>query len=214
MGMKERRQREIEERRAQILEAAKQVLFEHGIRRASIKKIARIAELGVGTIYFYFKNKQDLFIALQEEGLMLLSHSIRQAATQGNGPVENLRNIAYAYLKFCETEKDYFDILNYFLSTPDIIFESALKQQVDDLGSQILIHVIDAIDDGVKHCIFRKVNGKRYAVAFWGLLHGILHFKKMGKTILQGDDFSRLYHSSVETFIRGLSLQTGDPVGP
>ena len=109
--------------------------------------------------------------------------------------------------------QDYFDILNYFLSTPDIIFESVLKQQVDDLGAQILVHVIDAIDDGVKHCIFRQVNGKRYAVAFWGLLHGILHFKKMGKTILQGDDFSRLYHSSVETFIRGLSLQTVDPVG-
>ena len=207
MGLKERRQREIEERRRQILAAAKKVLFERGMRHASIKKIAQIAEVGVGTIYFYFKNKEALFIALQEEGLMLLSDRIQKASSHSDDPIANLQGIADAYLTFSETEKDYFDILNYFISTPDIVFESTLKQQIDEHGAQILARVIHAIDAGVRQKIFKKVDGRRYAVAFWGLLHGILHFKKMEKTILFGENFSSLYQASVETFIKGLASE-------
>ena len=39
---------------------------------SSCTKIARQAELAVGTIYFYFRSKEEIFAALQEEGLELL----------------------------------------------------------------------------------------------------------------------------------------------
>ena len=69
MGLKERRRREKEERRMQILDAARKLLFTKGINATSINQIAKLAELGVGTIYFYYRNKEELFAALQEEGL-------------------------------------------------------------------------------------------------------------------------------------------------
>jgi AcrR family transcriptional regulator len=72
MGLKERKQRERSERKKQILSAARKLLLQKGLNGTSINQIAKAAELGVGTIYFYFQNKEDVFTALQEEGLKIL----------------------------------------------------------------------------------------------------------------------------------------------
>ncbi len=69
MGLKERRSREKEARRNQILDAARALLFEKGLHATSINQIAKQAELGVGTIYFYYRSKEEIFADLQEEGL-------------------------------------------------------------------------------------------------------------------------------------------------
>ncbi len=76
MGVKERRELEKQARRDQILDAARKLLFSQGIEKISISRISKEAELGVGTIYFYFKNKEDIFIALQQEGVDVLFSGI------------------------------------------------------------------------------------------------------------------------------------------
>ena len=78
MGSIERRQREKEQRREQILNTARELLFKKGIDATSMNQIARNAELSVGTLYLYFKNKESLFAALQEEGLTLLCDKIKE----------------------------------------------------------------------------------------------------------------------------------------
>lgn len=76
MGVKERKAVEKQARRNQILDAARTLLFSSGINNISISKISKQAELSVGTIYFYYKNKEQIFVALQEEGLALLYSTI------------------------------------------------------------------------------------------------------------------------------------------
>ena len=76
MGLKERREREKEARKRQILAAARRLLFKKGIQSTSINQIARTAELGVGTIYFYYQSKEEIFYSLQEEGLDILFREI------------------------------------------------------------------------------------------------------------------------------------------
>ena len=70
MGIKQRRKREKEQRRRQILDASRTLLFKKGLNAISVNQIARQAELAVGTIYFYFRSKEEIFAALQEEGLL------------------------------------------------------------------------------------------------------------------------------------------------
>lgn len=59
-----RRQREREERYQTILNAAETLFVREGYHQTSINKIADLAEVSVGTVYFYFKNKEDLLIQL------------------------------------------------------------------------------------------------------------------------------------------------------
>jgi len=53
-----------EERITEIQRAAKKLFFEKGYQNSTVGEIARLLEIGKGTVYFYFKNKDDLYISL------------------------------------------------------------------------------------------------------------------------------------------------------
>ena len=212
MGLKERRKREIRERHAQIMDAARRVLFKHGMSMASIKRIAQTAELGVGTLYSYFGSKEDIFIALQEEGLEILSQAIQETVKEAEDPLTRLRKIARAYLAFSEESKDYFDILNYFLSSPGTVFEPGLKQQIDKHANQVLNILVTAIDSGRQQGVFHTTHPRRHAVILWATLHGLIQFRKMKEILLPGDDFYQLYNQAVDSFLRDLRPKSPWPV--
>ena len=100
MGAKERREREKEQRKNQILDTARALLLEKGLNATSINQIAKRSELSVGAIYFYYKSREELYVALQEEGLDILYEKTREAADQGKNPADKIRGIAGAYLTF------------------------------------------------------------------------------------------------------------------
>jgi AcrR family transcriptional regulator len=205
MGVGERREREKDLRKKQILAAAKTLLIEKGIQGASLHQIAKRAELGVATIYSYYQNKEAVYAALQEEGLEVLYRKIKQAAKKAKSPPEKIQKMSWAYYRFSETHRDYFDIINYFLSQPRIIFTPDMKHQVDYSGSKILSLVEGVIKEGQEKRIFDKGYAKRSAILLWGTLHGLLHFRKMKDTILKGDSYRLVFEYSVDNFVRSLS---------
>ncbi len=73
MGIQERKQRERERRRQQIIVAAKRVFSEKGFSKSTMEDIAREAELSPGTLYLYFKNKDDLYASLSLRILQYLN---------------------------------------------------------------------------------------------------------------------------------------------
>ncbi len=204
MGVKERRQLEKLARRNQILDAARKLLFSQGIEKVSISKISKEAELGVGTIYFYYKNKEDIFIALQEEGLTLLFAIIQKIADKTMERDEKLRHIANAYYDFTETKKEYFNIINYFLSSPKVFFKEDLKQQIDMSGSKILTVIQDIIISGNQAGIFMEQHPEKFSIMFWGTIHGLVQFKKLEHTTLHNEAHKEIYDYSVEKIIQGL----------
>lgn len=72
MTIAARKQREKEEMRALILDAARKIFLEKGYEHTSIRNIAEKIEYSPGTIYLYFKEKDEIFHALHEEGFRRL----------------------------------------------------------------------------------------------------------------------------------------------
>ncbi|BBO74789.1 AcrR family transcriptional regulator [Desulfosarcina widdelii] len=208
MGLKERREREKEARKGQILTAARNLLFKKGIQATSINQIARKAELGVGTIYFYYQSKEEIFYWLQEEGLDILFKTIDAIGGEDFPPDEKLRRTGSAYLEFSNEHKDYFDIINYFLATPTVILGAEMKQRIDRKGSRILELIEQFVHAGIKDGRFRSVDSKKWAVMFWGALHGLTQFKKLEDTVLEGEEHHRIFHYAVEQLIEGLKTTT------
>ncbi|WP_018664917.1 TetR/AcrR family transcriptional regulator [Heyndrickxia acidiproducens] len=62
----------------QIIDAAVVVIAEHGYHQAQVSKIARQAGVADGTIYLYFKNKEDILISLFEEKMQLFIENIAE----------------------------------------------------------------------------------------------------------------------------------------
>jgi TetR/AcrR family transcriptional regulator len=205
MGIQQRRRREKEQRRQQILNAARSLLFKKGMNAISVNQIARQAELAVGTIYFYFRSKEEIFAVLQEEGLELLLQDVRRALESGNDARQSLHNIAQAYLNFSQDQKSYFDVINYFLSAGDVIFAPEIKRQIDAHGNRILLVVEQALKKGIEQGQFRVMNTRRHALLFWVILHGLIPFRKMTDTLLADDSLTDLLGFAVDNFINGLS---------
>ncbi len=72
MGITERKEREKQEKRTLILEAATKMFLEDGFDKTSLRNIADKIEYSPATIYLYFKDKNELFYAIQEKGFELL----------------------------------------------------------------------------------------------------------------------------------------------
>ena len=64
MGIHERKERERERRRQQIIVAAKRVFIRKGLSKTTMEDIANESELSPGTLYLYFKNKEELYASL------------------------------------------------------------------------------------------------------------------------------------------------------
>ncbi|HCY84566.1 MAG TPA: hypothetical protein DHV36_05460 [Desulfobacteraceae bacterium] len=202
MGVKERKKKEKRIRRGQILDAARKQLFSKGIENVSISGIARAAELGVGTIYFHYKNKEDIFIALQEEGVGILHDIIGRIADSDIEPDEKLRQIALAFYEFSDTHQEYYNIISYFLSSPRIFFEADQKERVDLSGTKILGVIRDIVEKGNADGHFMEKSPDKFAVMFWGALYGLLHFRKLEQTTLEGRGHKDIYMYSVEKLIQ------------
>ena len=207
MGVKERRELEKQTRRNQILDAARKLLLSQGIEKISIGKIAKEAELGVGTIYFYYKNKEDIFVALQEEGIALLFDDIQKIAARTIEPDQKLRNIAYAYHDFAGTQKEYFNIINYFLSSSKVFFQEDVKLRIDMSAGKILSIIQMVIVAGKKAGCFADEDPEKFSIMFWGTIHGLLQFKKLERTILQNQVYMEIFEYSVEKLIQGIVLK-------
>jgi TetR/AcrR family transcriptional regulator len=204
MGVKERKALEKQARRNQILDAARALLFTSGLHSISISRISKKAELGVGTIYFYYKNKEEIFVALQKEGVALFYSKIFKISKKDIGFEEKLVCIADAYLSFSREHKHYFDIINYFLSSPIVFFERDLKNQIDMSGHKILLIIEDVVAKGVKQGIFNEEDPKKFSIMFWGTLHGLIHFKKLERTVLENKGHEKIFNYSVQKLIQSI----------
>jgi TetR/AcrR family transcriptional regulator len=204
MGAKERREREREQRKSHILDTARALLLEKGLNATSINQIAKRAELSVGAIYFYFKDKEELFAALQVEGLELLAQAIHRAVDRESPPEERIRSIARAYLNFSEEHKNYFDIINYFLTSPETIFPPDLKNEIDEHGNVSIFPLTAAIRDGIDRGQFKAVDPRRQAIILWSVFLGMIQLKKLQRTILAKDELRSLYGEALDRFLDGL----------
>jgi len=189
------------------LDAARGLLFRKGIDATSMNQIARDAELSVGTLYLYFRNKESLFAALQEEGLDILYTKIQGESQRGSTPREKLERMALAYLDFSEEHRKYFDIMNYFLASPEIVFSFRLKSKVDKHVNRILSVVETVLKEGAVEDM-DEGEIRRLAVVFCSTLHGMLQFKKLQSTVLQDEDFRDLYRYSLGCIITSALFQS------
>ncbi len=88
-----RKERELEQRKAYILEHAEELFAEHGFDNTSIAMIAERSELAVGTVYNFFPSKSDIYSNLLIGKLTEVYGGISLIAKNDNKPLEKIREI-------------------------------------------------------------------------------------------------------------------------
>ena len=97
-----RRMREKEQRYETLLRAAEHLFVSQGYHQTSVENIADRAEVSVGTVYFYFKNKEELLLKLFSEGVHTLRVILGQAFLKAEKPEKGFEAAGIAFFdEFC-----------------------------------------------------------------------------------------------------------------
>lgn len=89
-----------------ILQAATRVIAEAGYHGAQVTRIARAAGVADGTIYLYFKNKEDLLISIFRERVGRMVAEACTALTAVADPAEQLRLLVEGHLQLLASDRD------------------------------------------------------------------------------------------------------------
>ena len=122
MAEKQRRTKDKDERIDEILDAAKTVFFNKGYFNSTVEEISKLAGISKGTVYLYFKNKDELYVSLimpmiEEYARLLLefeSKLVKNEFKTGDDIIMEFYNI---YCKLYEYDTEGLRIFQVYLST-------------------------------------------------------------------------------------------------
>lgn len=147
MGTKERQDRERQALTASILDAARELFLVEGYANVSIRKIAERIEYSPAAIYSYYASKDDIFLALANEGFHRLAAKVHAAMVSGDA-LENVRGCWWAFYEFAKEEPEYFLLMFVDRSVPRITQEWEGFEFLQQLLHNAIMAVQKAIDAG------------------------------------------------------------------
>jgi len=103
---------ELEDKEFRILNSALVLFVEKGYHASTLPEIAKHANVAAGTIYLYFKNKEDLVNMVWRVNKLKLKDSLESAFDINQSYEENFRSIYISYLNFAFKNSDAFSFLN------------------------------------------------------------------------------------------------------
>jgi AcrR family transcriptional regulator len=171
VGVAERREREREQLRNQIVEAARDLLLEQGLGALSMRAIAERIEYSPATIYLYFRDKDELIREVVRTGFARLTETIAGELRQLGetaGPALQYRAMGRAYARFAIENPSYFRVMYELPSTAQ--FDCADVSPSGDCGLEMLTALVQR---AVEERQFGAVEPRRTALIGWGLVHGL-----------------------------------------
>lgn len=169
MGIAERKKREKQEMRERIIEAATEVFAEDGYEKTSIRNIAERIEYSPGTIYLYFKDKNEVLFAVHKVGFDLLRQEMFPLQAIAD-PLERLRAIGEVYMRFSMEHPQHYNLM-FVLMAPMEVLEAHKPWHSGQEAFAFLENTVqECIDQGLIHA----TSAKDYAFFSWAFLHGLV----------------------------------------
>jgi TetR/AcrR family transcriptional regulator len=116
MSIQDRREREKEQRRNDIINAAEKLFFNQGYDDVSMNDIASAVELSKATLYLYFDNKEELFFAIVLRGTLILNSTIKEEVEKAKTGIDKVSAFRKAYFEFTKNYPNYIRMYKYFQS--------------------------------------------------------------------------------------------------
>jgi AcrR family transcriptional regulator len=199
MGISDRKIKEKEELKALILQAARKLFVEQGIEQTTIRKIASEIDYSVGTVYFYYKDKNDILYDLHTQGFRQLGSEMRVLFNVAD-PMERLKALGRVYTRFALENTDMYDLM-FNLKAPMDFLDSMNKEEWNEGKG-----TFDVLKTTVKECMdkgyFKGHQLDPLSFAIWGAVHGMasLHISHRIKGV-NLSDYGTMVLKGYEAFV-------------
>ena len=191
MGIQERKERERERRRQQIIVATKKVFSEKGFNKATMDDIAGEAELSPGTLYLYFKNKEELYASLSLRILQYLHMRVEHVENDPKlDPEQKLDALIEAMYDVYEF--DPLVIINMFhLQSSETLknLSADLIDEIKELSRQSIGGFARVFKEGIEKGVFVDRHPIALSDSFWALFSGVVLWTNSKRVINKDKDF-------------------------
>lgn len=207
MGIQERKERERERRRQQIMVAAKRVFSIKGFNKATMEDIAKEAELSPGTLYLYFKNKDELYASLSlrilQYLLMRLEHVNKEKNLAPDQKIAALKDVMFDVYEF-----DPLILINMFhLQSSETLkgLSPELLSEIKKLSRSSLGTMAKIFKEGSKKNVFIERHPVAMADIMWAMFSGVVLWESSKQAIDGKKDYlKQTLEIAFEIFGRGI----------
>jgi AcrR family transcriptional regulator len=204
MTVAERKERDRQELRQLILDAARELFVHDGYESVSMRKIADKIEYSPATIYTYFKDKDDILDCLCEETFFHLyerQHAVHDGL-QGDA-LEHLKKGLETYIRFGLEHPEHY-IVTFLLKSPPPEDDAAGESRMAKAGQQCF----DGLRGAVRRCMeegkIRNADLEETSQAMWAGAHGLTALL-ITQTCFPFVERDRLIHRMVEILVKGVT---------
>jgi AcrR family transcriptional regulator len=169
LGVKERRIREKQSLRQEILDAARELFIEEGYESVSMRRIAEKIEYSPTTIYLYFQDKAELLNNICAETFEKLIVRLEKSHARFRDPLERLREGLREYVEFGLQNPQHYRV-TFMVSHPDASNECNEAQAA---GFRAFDHLRQCVVECIRAGKFRDVDVDTASQTLWAGIHGV-----------------------------------------
>jgi AcrR family transcriptional regulator len=203
MGPKQRRAREKEMLRQEILDAARELFVNEGYENVSMRRIAEKIEYSPTTIYLYFQDKTDLLNSICNETFAKLADKIEKITSKATDPVEALKQGCRAYVEFGLKYPNHYRVT--FINHPASPEYAERYMREGSMGMK----AFGCLSAGVEACVrqgrFRETDVEAISQALWAAGHGLTSLL-ITKKHFPWVERKKLIHLVIDSMIDGLAV--------
>ena len=151
-----RKQREREQRRNGLINSAEKLFFERGYDNVTMDEIADEAEVNKALLYYYFKNKEALFFAVDLRGVKILHEMYVKCSNLDVDGYTKIKSMIQSLFEFSKDYPNYFRIYRYAGTERFQMSDNEDAKELVDLTTGIWRIMVEAILQGMKDGTIRK----------------------------------------------------------
>lgn len=149
-----------------ILKVAEESFAKSGYRGVSLQEIAETAGISKSLIFYYFKDKKELYEELIKKSVDLVLIKLKEAISSRKSPTEKIEEFVKNFFELLLNEEHLIQLLARETSNP----ESETATFVIRKSQKIIEILASIIEEGIKEGVFRNVSPRLSAISLFGML--------------------------------------------
>jgi len=200
---RKRQQMQSEEIRNSILDIAQRIISEEGLEALSIRRITNEMGYSSGSIYHYFKSKDDIILCILQERYQRIIKSVKPVDSH-LPPEEIIRVSMKSYIYNCLEWSSLYKAMM-FSSSPQVLKITAVLEEGILKNRPAFRGLIQALEAGISTGIFKACNVELTAQALWSAMFGLLSRLIIEQNISK-EHMDNLMNRQLDILLKGLCL--------
>jgi AcrR family transcriptional regulator len=161
-----------------ILDAARAIFSREGYAASSVDDVAAEAGIGKGTVYLYFKSKEELYVAALARDIRVFADKARVEMESVPAFREKIEAFLRVRLDYCRAHEDFLRI--YLSESGRMCVKTSMGKELRRLKRNNMRYVASVVQKAIDRHEIRKVSAPALAATIFDIAHGLVERRLLG----------------------------------